>query len=59
MFNIKRGLIMKKTSESARKAVDNYVKRHGLIQYSRRIKPEWKDKLNELLKELREKQKGI
>lgn len=50
---------MKKTSESAHKAVDNYVKRHGLIQYSRRIKPEWKDKLNELLKELREKQKGI
>ena len=32
-----------KTPPYQKKANDAYVKRHGYVQYNRRIKPEWKE----------------
>ena len=52
----KQGHKMKtpKTPPYQKKANDAYVKRHGYVQYNRKIKPEWKEALDELLAKLRQ-----
>ena len=50
---------MNKTKEYTRRAVDNYMKRKmeaGFIRYVRWVKPKWKEKLDEVYKELKNKQ---
>lgn len=47
------GRIMLKVPRYQRKATKKYEERNGYIQYNRRIKPEWKKILEELLTRLR------
>jgi hypothetical protein len=47
---------MRKTRESEKRAVKNHSERYGYVNYFRRVKPEWKIKLDELLKTLRGKE---
>ena len=45
-----------KTPPCQKKANEAYIKRHGYVQYNRKIKPEWKEMLDKLLDRLR---KGV
>lgn len=46
-----------KTRPSQKKAVITHVKKYGYVNYMRRVKPEWKEKLDEALAKLREEYK--
>jgi len=48
------GVVTKKP-EVNKRAVSKHMKRHGLIGYYQRIKPEWKAVLDKVLNELRGK----
>lgn len=44
---------MSKTPAAVTRAIQAYIKRNGFINYSRRIKPEWKQILDDALNKLR------
>lgn len=46
-----------KTTPYQKRANEAYEARHGLIQFNRRIKPEWKKSLEDLLKRFRKGKK--
>lgn len=43
-----------KVSASQVRAVENHMERHKLISYTRRIKAEWREKLDSLLQKLKQ-----